>query len=65
MRGQHQCHITDGGVEFVEHGMLFGDAFGIPVERRVVGQVAVLVGLVFGQNLIDDQLRDVYAHECQ
>ncbi len=44
---------------------MLGDAFGVPVERRMLGQVAVLVGLVLGQDLVDDQLLDPHAHQRQ
>lgn len=58
VRHQHQCHVTDGGIEVVEDGTLLTDAFGIPVESRMVGQTAILIVLVLHQKLIDEQLFD-------
>ena len=65
VRNEHQLDVADGGVEFVEHGLLFGDPLGVPVERRMFGQVSVLVRIILHQNLIDDQLTDAHSHQRQ
>ena len=39
MRHQDERHVADRGVEVIEHRLLLGDPFGVPVERRMFGQV--------------------------
>ena len=53
------------GVQFVEDDPLLGDPLGVPVERRMLGQVPVLVRVVLHQNLIHDELVDRHPHQRQ
>ena len=62
---EDKSKFTGGRPKFIQDRLLFGDPGRIPVEGGVFGQVAVLVGIILEENLIDDHFIDTNSHDCQ